>query len=348
MTWGLIIGGSAAALGGVGSALIAKDSGGGSSIYKTPVSGYNPLSDSLLSALSLNALSGVGSFDPNVYRQASPSAQILAQAQAAGNLNQRQYRYLQEALAADPSLMQQAAGLSGKARNKFLKSHGISKQAAKGYDLANRYAVLGGYGSYADMLTEQQDYLSRLQGIQEQYQPTADVLRKGILSSQTRTGEYLQNLPSLLTGDKNPFIDDLREEALMTAQKYGVNPYNLLEDARSTAMQRVLQLIGAEQQVVGTQQQGGLNVAALRSGQQASAAQIGASQAQALAQALGLQAQLASQSNLAQAQIFGELGGLGFQGALIGADMYGNRGPATGSSQQLPASLSSGGTYLVG
>ena len=316
-------------LGAGGSIYSANQAGQGSSIYKTPVSGYNPLSDPLLSALSLNALSGVGSFDPNVYRQASPSAQILSMAQSAGNLNQRQYRYLQDALAADPAIMQQAAGLSGKARNKFLKSHGISKQAAKGYELANRYAVLGGYGSYADMVSEQQDYLSRLQGIQEQYQPTADALRKGILASQTRTGEYLQNLPSLLTGEQNPFIDDLREEALMTAQKYGVNPYNLLEDARSTAMQRVLQLIGAEQQVVGTQQQGGLNVAALRSGQQASAAQIGASQAQMLAQALGLNANLASQSNLAQAQIFGELGGLGFQGALIGADMYGNRGPAT-------------------
>ena len=324
MTWAATgIGLGSLALGAGSSIYSASQAPKGTTQHSLPMSGYAPFADPLLSSLSMLSSTGVGGYSPTYYQQANPAAQILQAAQASGAVNRRQYRYLESALAANTEALEQASKITNKkARKKFLKAHGLSKQAIKGYDLANRMAITQGYSSYGDLKQKNKQYLDQLQAVSEQYQPVSNQLREGLLASQGRVGEYLQELPNLLGGEDNPFIKRLREEALITAQKYGVNPYNYLEEARSTALNRALQLIAGEQAVVGNQQQAALPIAQLRQQGGATAAQIGAQQAQTLASVL----QGNTQYDLARAQQFGQLGnqlaGLG----LIGSDML--RGPA--------------------
>lgn len=318
---------------GIGTAAYgASQTPDGITQHSVPVTGYNPRSDPLLSALALNSGVGVGTFDPNTYMQASPIQQLISQATASGTYNQRQMRFLNAAFASNPDLIRQAETLKGPERKAFLAENNISEKdfnaARRGLRIAEPIAQNAGYADVNALIGSNKAYLDKLPAIQAQFQPVADRMRAGTLASQDRIAGYLQNLPSLLTGEANPFVDELRREALHSAQKYGHNPYMGLEQARSQALMRALQLVQGEQAALGGQQQAALPIAQLSQSGAANAAGIGAGQAAMLGNAL--QSQQAAQAN--QANAWMNVGNQVAQMGLIGADMYANRGPATGPS----------------
>ena len=326
-TAGLVVGGGLSAYG-------ASQQPSGPQAHEAGYAGFMPQADPLLSALTQQSLLGLGTVDPNVARQALPTQQLLATAAQSGQYSRRQYRYLQAALGLPPDVLAGAEGLTGKALKKYLKSKGASKQASKGMPLAITAAQAAGYGKFSDILRAQEQQAARDAALQQRVAPVAQQVQQGILASQARSGQYLQELPSLLggppvaetspqvdmaflTGSQNPFIRQLTQDALITAQRYGVNPYNYLEQARSTALQRALALVNAEQAARAGQTAESLNVAQLRQQGGATAAQLGGAQAQMLA---NIQAQqLAAQQN--QAQAWGELGSNLAAYGLIGADL---------------------------
>jgi len=348
MSWvALGVGLGGAALSAGGQAYAAGQAPEGVARHSLPATGFMPQADPLLSALSNLGLAGIGQYDPNISRQAGPLQQLQAQALQSGMLNQRQFKLLQQASAADPSLLKGLEGLpayttdekgrqvptGGKERIDYLISKGIPKKdaikIARGLPILQRQAGAQGYTGGLTELFGQADQ-ARQQAAQqaEQFRPVAEAQQQAQLAQQMRLAGYIQNLPNLLTGEANPFIDELRNEALVSAQKYGYNPYAGLENARSQALQRALQLVSAEQAVGQQQQQPALAAAQLRQGGGATAAQLGAGQAQMLAQALASQ----QQAQAAQSQQWGQLGNTLGQFGLIGADMYMNRptGPGTG------------------
>lgn len=257
--------------------------------HELPVNAFNPGADPLLAALTMNAGTGVGQFDPNVYRQASPVQQLLAQAQIGGTLNRRQFDQLRSALSIDPDDLAAISGMTTQDAKLYLQENGYSRQQSKnimrGLERFGGVVQSSGYGSIAELLEANQAYLGQIPALEEQFGPVAKAMREGILASQQRVGGYLKDLPNLLTGEANPFIDQLREETLAMAQRTGANPYNFLEQARSTALQRALQLIGGEQAAVGAQQGQALPIAQLRQAGGVSAAQIGSAQSNMLANA---------------------------------------------------------------
>lgn len=304
----------------------------GVAAHDIPVSGYRPGADPLLSALSMQGMLGMGAFDPNVYSQASPVQQLLSQIQGAGQLSQRDFREFQSALGIKPEDYEAISTLGRKEAKAYLKSKGytgkVARDMMRGVDRADQIVGGHGYGTLGELLKANQTYLAKIPELQAQYQPVADRMRAAQIASTDRTAGYLQNLPNLLTGDANPFVDELRREALHSAQKYGHNPYMGLEQARSQALQRALQLIQGEQAVMSGQQQLALPAAQLRQQGGATAANVGAGQAAMLGNAL--QSQQAAQAN--QAAMWSNAGNAIGQSGLILGDMMGGLGggPAAG------------------
>lgn len=292
---------------------------------------YDPTADPLLAALSMNAMTGIGAYDPSIYRGASPGQQLLANLGATGQVDRRRMKLFQASLAEGinnfDNLMTaynaRATGGQEDAKHEL----GVDKKALKDLDKFEDLVLANGYGSLQEFFDEEQAYRARQTQINEQFQPVADQMRQAILASQSRTAGYIQNLPDLLTGGANPFMKQLEEQALAAAQKTGANPYNFLETARATAINRALQLIGGEASLVNGQQAAAQAVMAARQQGGATSAQIGAAQAQMMAQQLNANAALQAQQANAYANAGQSVGVLG----LIGADMYGNRGPATGN-----------------
>jgi hypothetical protein len=318
----------------------------GVNTHDLPAQSYDPLSDPLLSALSMNAMTGVGSFDPTVLMNALPLQQLYAGVSAGGMLDRRGFKYMQESgsrLLSEEDLAnyRRAQSLVGTINpdtitekkpegRKYSNAEifaltGYTGQNRKSMDRLETTAINEGYDSLEDLAAQERAGRARVDETGARVGPIADQVREGILASQGRLGQYLQDLPNLLTGEANPFKTQLREQALAQAQKYGANPYGFLETADATALNRALQLIGGEQSVVQAQQSAAQPIAALRSQNQISAGQIGAAQAQALAQIL--QGNAATQNAYGQ-NVNNTLGILG----LMGSDLFSGdtRGPATG------------------
>lgn len=280
---------------------------------------FDPNSDPLLAALSMSANTGLGYFDPNIYMQASPANQLLSNLGLTGQVDRRRFENFRASIGSlasgEPLLkvweMLNDPSVTDTEIKDFMREHGIDKRAKADLDHLERLITSEGYGSLSEFIDAERAYRAKGDAIRAQYEPVAEQMRAGLLASQGRTANYLQNLPSLLTGEANPFVNQLQQEALAQSQKYGTNPHAFLETARSTALNRALALIGAEQALVGNQQSQALPIAGLRSQQQVTAGQIGAAQAQSLAQMLMF-------NNQQQAQQANQLGGA-FSNALNGA-----------------------------
>lgn len=292
---------------------------------------FDPTADPLLAMLSMNAGTGIGMYDPGFYRGASPAQQFLASLGATGQVDRRRMRLFNAAIAegiADPESLlavyaTQRGGGTGKAKHEL----GVDPRGLRDLDKLEDLVISNGYGSLEEFFQEEQAYRAKQDEIRAQFEPVAEQMRQGILASQGRMAGYLQDLPNLLTGEANPFKTQLREQALAQAQKYGANPYAFLEQADATALSRALQLIGGEQAALAGPMGAAQSVAALRQQGGATSAQVGGAQAQMLAQLL--MNNQATQAN--QANAWGNIGNTIGAYGLIGADMWGNRGPAAGS-----------------
>lgn len=335
------------ALLGLGGSIAANSQDEGVNTHDLPAQFFDPGSDPLLSALSLNAMTGVGAYDPTVLMNALPLQQLYAGLGASGMTNRRNMRYMQESgsrILSEEELAayRRAQSLVGTINpdtiteknpegRKYTAGEiealtGFSGVNLKSMDRLESLAINEGYDSLEDLAAQERAGRTRIDETGAQVSPIADAMRQGILSSQGRVAQYLQDLPNLLTGEANPFLDQYNAEALANAQKYGINAAPGLESARSNALQRALQLIGGEQAAVGAQQAMAQPIAGLRSQNQISAGQIGAAQAQALAQMLMFNSSGSTQQNQGLGNSLMALG-------LLGADSFGGggRGPASGS-----------------
>jgi hypothetical protein len=316
--------------------------------HDTPAFGYQPEADPMMAIMSMNMMSGLGGYDPNIYRQASPVNQLIAGLIRDGRLDQRDLKYLERsavagmddletlraARAARNTGVSNQKGEGGLSYKDIEEQYGIHKSQLKMLEAMERAAIIGGYQNLDELFAEEEAYRAKEGEMRAQYEPVAEKVRQGLLASQGRVGEYLQNLPNLLSGGANPFTDQLREQAMFQAQRTGANPYSALEQADATALQRALGLISGEQAVYGQQHNQAMPIMALRANQGSTAAQIGAAQAQALADMLkfefGAEAYVQQATAAALNQSAGYFGGgaesLSGLGSLGGGG--GQRGPA--------------------
>ena len=374
-TTALVVGAGAAVAGAGAGIYSATQTPGGVSTGQVPATGYQPYADPLLALYSHYGLLGAGQYSPQVAEQALPTQQLLAQALQIGQLNQRNYRLLQQAAGVDPEILRELEGITvatnGKKgggptaanrtisllssgglfgtgglfgggggttapigtndlRKAFLIKKGIDKKIAtkivRGFPELQRQATAQGYQSLGALFDAQVAARQQNAAQAEAYKPIAAAQQAAQLAQQQRLAGYIQNLPNLLTGEANPFVEQLRNEALVSAQKYGYNPYGGLQNAKTQALQQALQLISAEQAVGQNQLAPLAQGAALRQGAGATAAQLGGAQAGLLANALANQQAAETQRNAAMTQAFGNLGNTVGQFGLIGSSYAGGGG----------------------
>jgi hypothetical protein len=325
------------ALLGMGGAGYANSQSEGVNQHDLPASGYDPLADPLLSALSMNAMTGVGAYDPTVLMNSLPLQQLYAGVLSTGATNRRRYQYYQDSGSkafeeGGIESFRQAQGLAGTLNEATGKPYtpqeiaeltGFTSRDIKNMERLESLAIGQGYDSLDDLIAAERAGRTKIDETGAEVSPVADRMRQAILASQSRTAEYLQNLPNLLSGESNPFTNQLEQEALHMSQRTGTNPYGALEQARSTALQRALQLVAGEQSVVNTQQAMAQPVLGLRSQNQISAAQIGSAQAQMLAQVLQGNSAMDQQQNQYLASLL-------LAGGLMGGDALGGGGGARG------------------
>jgi hypothetical protein len=337
------------ALLGMGGAGYANSQSEGVNQHDLPASGYDPNADPLLSALSMNAMTGIGAYDPTVLMDSLPLQQLYAGVLSTGAMNRRRYQYLQDSGSkafqeGGIESYREAVRLAGTINPDTIDPEfkpegrpytpqeiealtGFSSRDIKNMERLESLAIGQGYDSLDDLIAAERSGRADIDETGAQVSPVADAMRQGILSSQGRVAQYLQNLPNLLTGEANPFIDQLQQEALHMSQRTGTNPYGALEQARSTALQRALQLVAGEQSVVNTQQAMAQPVLGLRSQNQISAAQIGSAQAQMLAQVLQGNSAMDQQQNQYLASLL-------LAGGLMGGDALGGGGGTRGPGTQ--------------
>jgi hypothetical protein len=315
--------------------------------------GQTPGADPLIAALSDTSLLGLGRTDPGITKQSLALQQLLANTLQSGVLNKRQHRLMTSAAGTDPAILQELQAM-GAAKKKdkvaFLKSKGMSGKEAnkviKGLPVLERQLVTSGYSSLDELFQSQEAQAAQAAELAERYRPVAERVQAGQLASQGRIGDYLKDLPNLLTGEANPFTERLREQAMAASQKYGTNPHAFLEQADAVALQRALQLISGEQAVAGQPHAQAMQVAQLRQQGNTSAAQLGAAQAQQLAQAQFFNAQQQQQYDQ---QVAAGIQGLGsnLMGAgLIGYDITGGGGGGAPQAQQQTSIGPASGTGL--
>ena len=294
-----IMGGLGAVAGIAGPAISAFNQPDGPTVHDQPALGLRPEADPLLSAFSQQGLLGLGQIDPTLGFQSNPLQQLIANANRSGTLTKRDQRLLEQASAAPPEVLLELANMSGDKKSKlaFLASKGMSKKEAnkviKGLPQIERQLAASGFTSLQELFDTQASQRSAAEARNAQFAPVAERIQQGLLGLQGDIGDNLGQLPNLLTGEANPFTERLREDALISAQRTGANPYQMLEQADAIALQKALGLITGQQLALSNQLNPGQAASAQRIGAGGTAAQIGGQQAQLLGNPafLGLQQQ---------------------------------------------------------
>lgn len=270
-----LAGAGLAAGGQIGGGLLGASGGGG----RTSISGgFDPGSDPLLAAASLDALLPFGVVDPRILQQSSPLQQAIASFQrsqqgrqnvnkAIATVNQIVSRviagedYLQvlaDVTKKSKKLRKRVKGFTG-SRDDLVAEFEQDK-------LLQKFLGHAGYGSLQQLIDAETNFQQSLPGRLEGLDSVASTLREAQVGAMLDRANLISNLPDVsATGLENTRnaerdlllsqLDDIQRDALRQAQISGINPGRQLaelDEFRATdlelqALNRAVGLLSGEQ-----------------------------------------------------------------------------------------------------